>query len=604
MEIRENLIKIESQIKSLYTKTCIFSHNINEIMFHPLMFFSLSVFLPFYKKQFNSKPNKEIEDIVEANTIPKRFHNLRNFEIQNIYNPADVGMKKIYNLLLEYAKKKGIYGNCCYLSEYKTEPCKLVFQPNNYDYYIHMKKCPFFHSKLEKRRINKILGNDICKDAIKDGKWIVNDEEKINCSKGEYCNKYHTRNELFFDERNYRKLYPCTNNYCDKGALCPRKHPIDIKIDEIYLTWNEKEKLERDLKKLIEKNKKIQNREKKLSKIQCRSCLNYIDGEDGRNLYYIKICTHIICSKCYDFFKLCPLCGIRNNNYNDEDEKIYIKLDYEFVKHNDNNYEEENEEEGENEEKEDEEDRSGNDNDLKDPEDNDDEDKKKHSFNFLICDEVVYDTDNEDDNELENSMVKEIKKGKKNNNKNDNSENREDDKNDYSSSYHNSKGGRGRNLEKRGEKGKTRVRGKRGGRGNYSNNYYDNNDEDNYSNYNKSRRGKGYKRGGSKRGDNSNDIERNNNEKELNESDKNVSKQSDSYQEEDISMANNFQEKGKVNKTGRGVIRGRGNQRGRGRDNRKEEDSKSSSDNEDEDNNNSMIKNKNISNNLNDEESD
>ena len=538
-----------------------------------------------------------------------------------IYNPADNGMKEIFSKLKEYSLKKNLFGDGCYLPQFKTEPCPIdIIKPNTKDFSTHMKKCPYYHCQLEKRRNRQINQNEICKEVIENKLWKT-DEEKIKCKKFNSCDKYHTRNEVFYDERNYRKLYPCTNNYCDKGALCPRKHPIDIKIDEIYLTWNEKEKLERDLKKLIEKNKKIQNREKKLSKIQCRSCLNYIDGEDGRNLYYFKICTHIICSKCYDFFKLCPLCGIRNNNYNDEDEKIYIKLDYEFVKHNDNNYEEENEEneeedERENEEKEDEEDRTGNDNDLKDPEDNDDDDeeKKENTFNFLICNEVVYNSDKDDDsdkgnnedesNEIENSMVEETKKGKKNNNKNENSEDREDDKNDYSSSYNNSKGGKGRNIEKRGGRGKGRVRGRRGGRGNYSNSYYDDNDEDNNSNYNKSRRGKGYKRGGSRRGDNFNYSERNNDETELNESNKNISKHSDSNQEEDNSIANNFQEKGRGSKRGKGVIRGRGNQRGRGRDNRKEEDSKSSSDNEDEDNNNSMIKNKNISNNLNDEESD
>ena len=48
-EIKENMTKIKSQIKSLYLKTCLFSHNINEIMFHPLMFFTLEAYLPFYK---------------------------------------------------------------------------------------------------------------------------------------------------------------------------------------------------------------------------------------------------------------------------------------------------------------------------------------------------------------------------------------------------------------------------------------------------------------------------------------------------------------------------------------------------------------------------
>ena len=51
-EIKEQMPKINNEIRSLYLKACIFSHNINEIMFHPLMFFSLEVYLPFYQKQF------------------------------------------------------------------------------------------------------------------------------------------------------------------------------------------------------------------------------------------------------------------------------------------------------------------------------------------------------------------------------------------------------------------------------------------------------------------------------------------------------------------------------------------------------------------------
>ncbi len=111
-EMKDNLKAIESQIESLYLKTCIFSHNINEIMFHPLMFFTLSECLPFYKKQFKQTFNKTIETIVQLTEIPKKFNNFRFMDIQNIYSPSE--MKHIYNLLLEYAKKKGIYGNCCY----------------------------------------------------------------------------------------------------------------------------------------------------------------------------------------------------------------------------------------------------------------------------------------------------------------------------------------------------------------------------------------------------------------------------------------------------------------------------------------------------------
>jgi hypothetical protein len=224
-------------------------------------------------------------------------------------------MKKIFDLLEEYARNKGLYGNCCYLSEYKTNPCPIKFKPNSNDYYEHMRKCPYYHSNLEKRRINKNSENEICKEAIKDGKWTVNEEEKVNCSKNDYCNKFHTRNELFFDEKNYRKLYPCTDHYyCEKGDLCPKKHPTDIKIEEIYLPLENKNELERRLIKLIEKDEKIKRTIDLFSRVVCKACLNYIDGEHGRNIYFFKSCSHAICSFCYEHYKSCPFCGLNEDN--------------------------------------------------------------------------------------------------------------------------------------------------------------------------------------------------------------------------------------------------------------------------------------------------
>ena len=262
-------------------------------------------------------------------------------------------MKKIYNLLVEYAKKKGIYGNCCYLSEYKTEPCSIDFKPKNNDFYEHMKRCPYYHSNLEKRRIIKNIENEICKYAIKDGKW-VDDKETIDCSKKDYCNKYHTRNEVFFDEKNYRKLYPCTEvYYCEKGELCPKKHAIDIKIEEIYLPVKRKNELETKLKELIEKNEDIKAELQKFDKVICKSCISFIDGAQGRNMYIFKNCPHIICSNCYEYYKSCPICGFTkdiNDDKKDDNNATLIKIDGNVIIKNDNkkkckNKEDEKEEE-------------------------------------------------------------------------------------------------------------------------------------------------------------------------------------------------------------------------------------------------------------------
>ena len=97
---------------------------------------------------------------------------------------------------------------------------------------------------------------------IGDGAQWISDTENIDCEEGDNCDGFHTRNELFFDERNFRKLYPCNEYgnkdgkiiFCKKFEMCPRKHPTDIKIDEIYLPYNDKIELKRELAKLKYKN--------------------------------------------------------------------------------------------------------------------------------------------------------------------------------------------------------------------------------------------------------------------------------------------------------------------------------------------------------------
>ena len=519
---KEKLSKINSQIKSLYLKTCIFSHNINEIMFHPLIFFTLSIYLPFYKKQFSQKPKEEIFDKVQENKVPKRFNNLKGYDLQNIYNPADTGMKKIYNLLLEYAKKKGIYGNCCYLSEYKTMPCKLVFEPNTLDFDMHMKKCPNYHSELERRRINKILENDICKDVIDDGKWKTDDDE-IHCSKNDFCNKYHTRNELFFDEKNYRKLYPCSEAYyCEKGDLCPKKHAIDIKIEEIYLPLKNKAELEKELEKIIIKDEKMKEKLEKFSKAICKSCLNFIDGTLGRNLYQFP-CSHVICSKCFDYYNSCPICGFKAKDENNSNI-IFIKLD-ENIKINkkkkkkmqekkeSDDSEESSSDKGSDDDssidkKEDKkseessEESSSEDNSIKNDDDDDLKDYEQNNINQIDEDfdmsdaqfsesknnvsKISMSEDKEKEEEKEDNGH--IKKGKKrgknvemgNNGNRRNNNYYENDNNDY---YYNS--GRGRGRYRRGKRGF--WRGERGrfkprGRSNYFNNNYSNQWGEDYQN--------------------------------------------------------------------------------------------------------------------------
>ena len=368
--LKKDFNNVKSQIRSLYLKTCIFSHNINEIMFHPLFFLSFEN-IPFYITEFKKeKIFSRKENLIETSRIPEKYININTYKIRKLYNEHENTMKEIIKLLKDYSNKSNLFGGSCFLPDYKTKECPLgLFKPSKEDWKNHLIKCPCYHSVLEKRRVIKIRKNKICKNALNNKEWIT-DAEKMNCENKDNCLKFHTRNELFYDERNFRKLYPCAEyikidengeqKFCKKFEMCPWKHPVDIKIDEIHLPEDYKNDLKRDLSKLKGKNSKVEERVNKIKKIECRCCLNYIDGEDGRDFIFFITCNHIICSKCFKNFNCCPLCDLKSN-----EQHILIKLEKneDNEENNSNESDEEEEEEDEDEEEEEEED----DKDVTDP---------------------------------------------------------------------------------------------------------------------------------------------------------------------------------------------------------------------------------------------
>ena len=440
-----NFDNIKSQIRSLYIKTCVFSHNINEIMFHPLFLFSFEN-MPFYISALkNEKTNPLIEILIEIWTIPDKYFGIQKYNIRKIYNENENSMKEIIKLLKEYSTKSNLFGGSCFLPDYKIKKCPLdLLKPNKEDLNNHLIKCPYYHSNLEKRRIIKINKNSICPNAIRNKEWIK-DPEKIQCEKGDNCDKFHTRNELFYDERNFRKLYPCTeyskknnkdkyiNNFCKKFDMCPKKHPVDIKIEEIYLPSDYKSDLNRELKSLKEKEKNIRKKIEKLKKIECLLCLNYIDGEKGRELTYFKHCNHIICSSCYEICELCPFCDLKSDK-----QKITIKLEVNDEYSEEDEYSDNEEEEEDNE--------------VQDPQD------QLFIVNDSNLNEVNYNSDNDNENnEIENdSENNEIEN-------NDRNENDDNDELHLSSSYSNSDS-RELNI-RRNQRGNSRERGRGRGRG-------------------------------------------------------------------------------------------------------------------------------------------
>ena len=321
-EIFDNYDNISEQIKCLYIKTCIFAHNINEIIFHPLMFLTFNNYYPKETNKKNEYP-PDISNILKMSTIPKEFLCKKKY-IRQIFNGSEKDKLEILNNLSKYAKNRNLFGNKCFLSQYKTQPC-LILKENFIDISNHISKCPYYHNVLEKRRIKKTPLNRICNKVIENKKWKINN----NCKLNEDCDKFITRNELFFDERNYRKLYPCTSNiYCEKGALCPRKHATDIKVNEIYLPENKKKLLKKDLNNLINKEKTIQKNIRTFKKVTCIVCFEYQE----LNFFYIfQKCTHVLCQKCFDIYKMCPACPFDENNI---ELKVSLCIDYNLNEQN------------------------------------------------------------------------------------------------------------------------------------------------------------------------------------------------------------------------------------------------------------------------------
>ena len=233
--------------------------------------------------------------------------------------------------------------------------------------------------------------------------------------------------------------------------MCPKKHPTDIKIEEIYLPSDYKSDLQRELKALKEKDKNIRKKIEKLKRTECLCCLNYIDGEKGRELIYFKDCNHIICSSCYKTCKLCPFCDLKSGQ-----KKMLIKLEInddvsEEDEYSDNEEQKKGDESSDNEEQKEEDE----DNEVEDP---------LFKVNDSNLNEVNYDSDDySEDNE--------DKKEESEKNKIENEDKNEKDDNDemhLSSSYSNNDSRevykRENQRDNNGERGRVRGRGERGRR--------------------------------------------------------------------------------------------------------------------------------------------
>ena len=366
----ENVKKmIQEELNIIYLKTCIFSHNINECLFHPLVYhtFKNNKIYESISVDTNSRLNalNELDSINKNYKISEIINKFKNDQTKEVFN-----LRRIFNSLdhnIQFALAKLSHFNVfkiiedkCFLSNIKTHECVLL-QHKDYKNINEVKHdarfCTKFHKNCESRRNFNIVNNEICSECLETGKngkliWKKdinqihdNDEDKkVNCQ------KFHTLNELLYDKRNYRKLFFCPEKeHCDRGYLCPYKHPYEIKPDEIYLPKEYQKKLKNKLKILKLNEKYIEKYNELLSKVQCLICYNKIESK----YFFFKDCKHFLCYKCGVSFNACPICTNQStksikidlflnkkNNKKIEDKKIKDLIEKNYgkinLKHNDN----------------------------------------------------------------------------------------------------------------------------------------------------------------------------------------------------------------------------------------------------------------------------
>ena len=291
--------KFEENIKMLYKISCPFAHNETEIKYHPLNFLTVGCTEPFH----DSSSSYSSSFFSNKDTICPYYHSLN--EIRVLFNISE------FTEIISLLNKKFPLKPKCYHPLIKTSECKLLSQNfikktiNQHD----ITKCYDYHNILESRRNKIIMYNKICPNVIDKDHW--KEEKDIKCGWNNFCPFFHSRNEILFDKRNYRKLYDCyKSDYCDIGELCPYKHPIDINVEEIYLPEKEKEIIKEKLEEIKKNDNEIQFlKSEYLKDFECIICKRY----DITSFYIYDKCGHIICEKCLGNITECPECEDLDN---------------------------------------------------------------------------------------------------------------------------------------------------------------------------------------------------------------------------------------------------------------------------------------------------
>lgn len=309
------------ELNCLFYKNCIFSHNADEITYHPLKYktkFCHNVkcsnkhcSYSHSETEINSLINTEkckfiINELDRIFILEEKNNKERNF-INKFFEKQLDHFKK---LIPSYLKPEDIF-------LIKTEKCKNGVLCND------KKKCFYYHDELERRRSPKeifIKNNQPCDKVFIDGLW----KDPKKCEQKDECEAFHTRNELFYDFRNFRKLYACyyeqKSGKCEYIETCAYKHVTDIDHNELYLPNFYAEQI----KNLSDKLNNVSQENNQLNEkcinngYTCFRCNDYLCE---KFIYFT--CGHTSCFKCFSKEKRCS--GAKCSNQNSE---LIINKDY------------------------------------------------------------------------------------------------------------------------------------------------------------------------------------------------------------------------------------------------------------------------------------
>ena len=189
---------------------CPFSHNENELNYHPL----------FYKTKYLSGGKKGYFE-KNANNFFDDFRIIYNYKNENIINLLKLlDEKKIAKYYFKDYYKKEM--KSFKLETFKTMECPSVKSGIKCPKDAHL--CYYYHNLAEKRRPPTLYRytNVMCPDQ----KYKENGKIKSNCKNGDFCNKCHSRYEYYYHKLFFGKAITCMRP--KKNGKCMKKLAMDI----------------------------------------------------------------------------------------------------------------------------------------------------------------------------------------------------------------------------------------------------------------------------------------------------------------------------------------------------------------------------------------